>query len=270
MFRLLSGFSAIVIALAALVSSTLPGRSSGAQQTPPNQAPVPQPPSSQRSPAPPPHPISRSPLHFAMPRRAYLCDGWAKIVVVIETNAVRLTMNDHIYNMKQVESSSGRKYAEGSILWSSDGDNGSLEDDTDPGKPQMLATNCHLQSVYPPAAPATGTITGTVSYRPPTALPPDAVVLVHLQDVFLPDAPSPFLAEYKNTLGGRKLPVPFTLKFDPAKIDPKHPYVVEASIFVHDQLRFTNDTAYFVLTQGHPAKVDMILVAVDAPAGTKP
>jgi uncharacterized lipoprotein YbaY len=45
---------------------------------------------------------------------------------------------------------------------------------------------------------------------------------------------------------------------------------VEASILVHDQLRFTNDTAYLVLTQGHPAKVDYALVEGDAPAGTKP
>jgi hypothetical protein len=42
------------------------------------------------------------------------------------------------------------------------------------------------------------------------------------------------------------------------------------SLLVHDQLRFTNDTAYFVSTQGHPTNVDMILVAVDAPRGTKP
>ncbi len=68
------------------------------------------------------------------------------------------------------------------------------------------------------------------------------------------DAPSPFLAEFKTTLGGRQVPIPFTLKFDPAKIAPKHPYVVEASILVHDQLRFTNDTAYLVLAQGHPQK----------------
>jgi uncharacterized lipoprotein YbaY len=59
------------------------------------------------------------------------------------------------------------------------------------------------------------------------------------------------------------------LKFDPAKIDPKHPYVVKASILVHDQLRFTNETAYFVLTQGHSAKVAIILVPMDAPAAAK-
>jgi uncharacterized lipoprotein YbaY len=233
-------------------------------------APVSQPAQQTPTPAPPPHPVSRSPLHFVLPRRAYLCAGGVRVVILVETNAAQLTLNDHIYNMKQVESSAGTKYAEGSVVWFSDGDSGFLQDETVPGKPQMLATNCHLQSVYPPFAPADGSLTGTVSYRQRMALPPDAVLLVHLQDIYLPDAPSPFIAEFKTTLGGRQMPVPFTLKYDPAKIDPNHPYVVEASILVHDQLRFTNDTAYFVLTQGHPAKVAMILVGIDARAAGKP
>jgi uncharacterized lipoprotein YbaY len=224
----------------------------------------------QQSPAPTPPPTSRSPLRLALPRRAYLCDGGASIVMIMETNAARLTLNDHIYNMKQVETVSGTKYVEGSVVWSSDGDDGFLENDTVAGKPQMLATNCRLQSIYPPVAPAAGKITGTISFPRRVPLPPDAVVLVQLQDVFLPDAPSPFLAESKTTLGGRQVPIPFILKFDPAKIDPKHPYAVEASILVDNHLRFTNDTAYLVLTQGHPAKIAMILVAVDASAGRKP
>ena len=271
MFMRAFRLSAIVIATAGSVSLTLPHPSLGAQQSSSEQAPA-APPSqpAQQTPAPPPHPISRSPMRFALPRREYLCAGGARIVILLETKAARLTLNGHIYNMKQVETVSGTKYVEGSVVWSSDGDDGFLENDTVAGKPQMLATNCRLQSIYPPVAPTAGKITGTISFPRRVPLPPDAVVLVQLQDVFLPDAPSPFLAESKTTLGGRQVPIPFILKFDPAKIDPKHPYAVEASILVHNQLRFTNDTAYLVLTQGHPAKVDMILVEVDAPRGTKP
>ena len=200
MFMLVIRLSAVFIAIAASGSVIEQALSSVAQQSaadvvlsrPPSQ-------SNAQFPATIPHPLSRSSLHFALPRRAYL-----------------------------------------------------------------------LQNVHPPVAAAAGRITGTVRFRHRVALPPDAVVLVQLQDVFLPDAPSPFLAESKTTVGLRQVPIPFTLKFDPAKIDPKHPYAVEASILVHNQLRFTNDTAYLVLTQGHPAKVDMILVEVDAPRGTKP
>jgi putative lipoprotein len=271
MFMLVIRLSAVFIAIAVSASVIEQALSSVAQQSAAD--PVPSRPPSQstpQSPAPTPHPLSRSSLHFALPRRAYLSDSGARIVNLIETNAARLALNEHIYNMKQVETACGTKYAKGRVVWSSDGDDGFLEDNTVAGKPQMLATNGHLQNVHPPVAAAAGRITGTVRFRHRVALPPDAIVLVHLQDVFLPDAPSPFLAESKTTLGARQAPIPFTLKFDPAKIDPKHPYVVEASILVHNQLRFTNDTAYLVLTQGHPAKVAMILVEVDAPAGTKP
>jgi putative lipoprotein len=269
MFRPAFRLSAIVIAVAASVSPILLPRSLRAQKATPHEVPAPSP-SAQESPAPPPRPISRSPLHFALPRHEYLCDGGTRLVILVQTNAARLTLNDHTYDMKQVETASGTKYSEGSVVWSGDGDDGVLEDDRVPGKPQMLATNCHLKTVYPPVAPGAGRVTGTVTYRQHMALPPDAVVLVHLQDVYLPDAPSPFLAEYKTTLGERQAPIRFTLKFDPAKIDPKHPYTVEARILVHDQLRFTNDTAYPVLTQGHPSKIDMILVPVDAPSARKP
>ncbi len=56
---------------------------------------------------------------LALPRREYLCAGGARIVILVETKAARLTLNGHIYNMKQVETESGTKYAEGSVVWSS-------------------------------------------------------------------------------------------------------------------------------------------------------
>ena len=218
----------------------------------------------QQPPAPPPHPISRSPLRMALPRREYRCEGGARVVILFETTAARVMLNDRIFNMKLVESAATTKYAEGSVVWSSTGEEGFLADNSDPANPKMLADKCHMTSSFPAVAPTISSITGTVSYRQHVNLPRDAVVVVHLQDVFLRDAPSPFLAEYKTTVGKRHVPIPFTLKFDRAKIDPNHPYVVEASILVHDHLRFTNDTAYPVLTKGNPSKVDMILVTVEA------
>ncbi len=261
----------ITVAITVSASFALPLPSVGLRQISAYQEPASQPSqAAQQSPAPPPHPISRSPLRMALPRREYLCEGGAKVVILFETSAARLTLNDRIFNMKLVESASTTKYAEGSVVWSSTGEDGFLADNTDPANPKMLAEKCHMTSSFPVMVSATGSITGTVSYRQHVNLPPDAVVVIHLQDVYLQDAPSPFLAEFKTTVGQRHVPIPFNLKFDPAKIDPNHPYVVEASILVHDRLRFTNDTAYPVLTKGNPVKVDMILVPVEAPASAKP
>jgi hypothetical protein len=146
-FRAAFRRSVIATAFAAVASVTLAPRSSLAQRSSPDQTP-PAPPSaqpSQRPLNPSSGHLSRSPLRFALPRRAYLCDGNVRVVILVETKAARLTLNDHIYNMKQVETASGTKYAEGSVVWSANGPDGSevgfLEDDSVPSKPQMLAVN---------------------------------------------------------------------------------------------------------------------------------
>jgi len=263
--------STLLLAAAASLSGSSEPHLVSAQATLLDQDPAPptaQP--AQKLPAPTPHPISRSPLRMALPRREYLCADGARVVILFETTAARLTLNGRIFNMKLGESASTTKYADGSVVWSSTGEDGFLADNSDPANPKMLAENCHMTSSFPVVPRTASSITGTVSYRQHLNLPRDAVVVIHLQDVYLPDAPSPFLAEFKTTVGQRHVPIPFTLKFDAAKIDPNHPYVVEASILVHEHLRFTNDTAYPVLTKGNPANVDMILVPVEAPAGAKP
>ena len=188
-------------------------------------------------------------------------------MLAIRLSAIFITIAASAPVVEQALSSVAQQ---GRVEWSSDGDDSFLRDHTVAGQPQpqMLATNSRIENVYPPAAAAK--ITGTLRFHHQVALPPEAVVLVRLQDVFLSDAPSPFLAESKTTLGRRRVPIPFSLTFDPAKIDPQHQYALEASILVRNELRFTNDTAYLVLTQGHPAKADMILAEVDALRDTKP
>ncbi len=270
MLRLAARCLALVFAMAASTPIHSQDSIVGTRQALREQEPTPPAQPAQKNAAPNPYPLSRSPLRMALPRREYHCAGGVRIVILFETTAARLTLNDHIYNMKLVQSADTTKYAEGSVVWSSTGEEGFLTDNADGANPKMLAADCHLFSSFPVPAPHMGSITGTVAYRQKLVLPSDAVVVIHLQDVFLPEAPSPFLAEYKATVGSQHGPIPFTLKFDPSKIDPNHPYVLEASILVGDQLRFTTDTAYPVLTQGHSAKVDMILVPVQTPRAARP
>jgi len=68
---------------------------------------------------------------------------------------------------------------------------------------------------------------------------------------------------------GRQVPVPFTLTYDPAKIDPAHRYSVRATIRSADgMLMFSSTQAYPVLTHGAPSKVTLILHTVGH--GAKP
>lgn len=194
----------------------------------------------QQTVAPPSGQISRSPLHMALPRREYLCAGGARIVVQIETNAARLTLNEHTYPMKQVPTGpSETKYADGSAVWSSTGDDGFLVDNGDSSKPKMLAEGCHLQSAYPPVAPAGGVIKGTATFGKHPALPADAVLIVQLRDLSHDaDDPAALLAEERIPLRGRTSPISFALKFDPAKSPEKIPPAVSASITGRGKLLF--------------------------------
>jgi len=105
-----------------------------------------------------------------------------------------------------------------------------------------------------------------VSYLSRMALPAIAIIEVKVQDVSLADAPAKMIAKEEIAMGERQVPVPFELKFDPAKIDPKHTYTVSARILVDGELRFRSDKAYAVLTRGNPGLVEVIVKPLTKPA----
>jgi uncharacterized lipoprotein YbaY len=250
-----------IVTIAAIAALGLGPASLSAQQSSLDQVPTAAPSQvPQQAPAPPPHPISRSPLRFALPRREYLCAGGARIVILVETNAVRLTLNDHIYNMKQIEAVSGTKYAESSVVWSSTGEDGFLADQTDPANPKMLAEECHLQSSYPPAAPAVGSIQGTVTFGMHPSLPADSVLIVQLRVLTHDtDDPAAVIAEERIPIGGRVAPISFALRFDPTKIPAKIPSAISASITGRGKLLFVLVKAVTIPDITNPGPVRLAL-----------
>ncbi len=94
-------------------------------------------------------------------------------------------------------------------------------------------------------------LTGSVTYRPRIALPPDAVVTVQLLDVSRADAASTALATQTIRTDGKQVPVAFRLAYDPFNVHPRMRYVVRASIRDgQGAMLWTSDAAYPVLTQG--------------------
>lgn len=85
-----------------------------------------------------------------------------------------------------------------------------------------------------PVPPAPGTavevMTGTVSYRERMALPPDALVEIQLSDVSRQDVAATVVAQTVVSPAGRQVPLPFELRYDPARIEPGHSYAVRATI----------------------------------------
>jgi len=105
-------------------------------------------------------------------------------------------------------------------------------------------------------------VTGTVTYRERIALPPDATITVRLVDVSRADAPAVMLGEQVFQAQGRQPPFSFSIPYDPAGIDPRMTYAVQARIEIGGALRFINDQHYPVLTRDAPDKVDLVLKGV--------
>ncbi len=107
-------------------------------------------------------------------------------------------------------------------------------------------------------------VTGTVTYRQRSALPPNAVLRVRLEDVSRQDAAAGLIAEVTLPTGGRQVPLAFSLPYRVTDIVASHRYHVRATLFVKDQMLFTTTQAYPALTGGAPSRVALVVQAVQA------
>ncbi|MBQ1784550.1 MAG: YbaY family lipoprotein [Gammaproteobacteria bacterium] len=107
-------------------------------------------------------------------------------------------------------------------------------------------------------------LSGTLIYPQSPTLPADARIQVQLRDVSRADAPALVIAKVNLTVEGRQPPLPFTLNYDPALIQPAYSYSVGARISDGDgKLLLINDRHIGVLTRGGAtAEVEVPLVAV--------
>jgi uncharacterized lipoprotein YbaY len=105
-------------------------------------------------------------------------------------------------------------------------------------------------------------VTGTVTYLQRMAFPPEAVVHVKLLDVSLQDAPARLLGEQIITNPNHQVPIPFEIEYDPAALDPRHTYAVQARITAKGQLIFISTSAYHVITRDNPHHVEIIVERV--------
>ncbi len=113
--------------------------------------------------------------------------------------------------------------------------------------------------------PAATAVTGTVTYRQRSALPPGAVTTVQLQDISRADAPATVLGEQIIAMDGKSVPVPYAIAYDPAAIDPRSMVSVSARITDADgKLLFISDTIVPVITRDNPTQ-DVEIVVVPVP-----
>jgi putative lipoprotein len=101
------------------------------------------------------------------------------------------------------------------------------------------------------------------------ALPASAVFEATLEDVSRADARAEVIGRARVESPGNP-PIAFAIVYDPARIDPRHRYVVRAWILAGGKLLFFSDQSYPVLTAGHGGEVALTLrrMGVSQPQST--
>ncbi|GGI20818.1 YbaY family lipoprotein [Oxalicibacterium faecigallinarum] len=104
-----------------------------------------------------------------------------------------------------------------------------------------LLAGCSMFSKKDNNAVLSGNLTGSVTYRERIALPPDAKVIVSLEDTTRKDRSAEFVAQQVLEPKGQ-VPVAFNLRYIPSAIDLKHRYAINAAIIDGaDQLLWSTD-----------------------------
>ncbi|MFH7241442.1 MAG: YbaY family lipoprotein [Spirulina sp.] len=157
----------------------------------------------------------------------------------------------------RLEVDSGRAVAISSVegtqyRYSGTGDRPSVQITVAPDSAQTFEVNGMEQTDL-------ATVTGTVTHRVRMALAPNTVVEVQLLDVSRADAPAIVLASQSIVTGGRQVPIPFELVYNPDQIDPRMTYAVQARISVDGNLQFINTRRFPVISQGNPNQVEVMV-----------
>lgn len=111
-----------------------------------------------------------------------------------------------------------------------------------------------------PALAQDAILTGTVTYRTRNLPPPTARVIVQLVDVARADAPAVLINQQVIETRGAGPPYAFGLMYDPAAIDPRAIYAVQAEIRDGDRLLFRSTRRIPVVTGGAPTSGVEVLV----------
>lgn len=128
----------------------------------------------------------------------------------------------------------------------------SVELSVAPDGSQILAVNGVVQTDR-------ALVTGTVTHRSRMALAPNTVIEIQLVDVSRADAPAITLASQTMVTGGRQVPIPFELVYNPDQIDPRMSYAVQARVTVDGELQFISTRRHAVITQGRPNQVEVVV-----------
>lgn len=197
-------------------------------------------------------------------RVAYTCDNGSRIEISFPTASdgqplAILHFADEAISLRQVPAPTGALYRNETIRLHTKDDVAAFED----GKGNVR--RCQRGTAAPqstaPSTPAASSfidISGQVSYLSRIALPPDAVLIVRIQDT----ARALTLAEQRIALSGQQVPIAFQTTIDRDLIGKKARIVVTARIERRGKPLFISDRITPTLEPGQPRPLDILLKPV--------
>ncbi len=199
---------------------------------------------------------------FANDRHPYTCDNGSRVELSFGAAAdgrpqATLHFADGDLVLPQVPAASGALYRADDIRLHTQDDEAIFEDGRGNVRRCIKGTTPPPGANPPPAASSFLDITGSVAYRQRIALPPDAILIVRIQDVARAGAPARQLAEQRIELGGHQVPIPFATTIDRDLIGKKSRITVSARIEHKGKLLFITDKQYPVATDGQPPHIEL-------------
>ena len=207
--------------------------------------------------------------HAQSERVAYTCDDGSRFAAEFMTGGAgrpqaKLFLAGGEITLPLVPAASGALYRDGDIRLHTKGPDAIFEDGKSPLR------RCTSGEPPPPAAPAPApsaassfvAIAGSVDFLPGGTLPPDAVLIVRIQDTSRAGAPALRLAEQRIELAGRAAPIPFQVIVDRDLIGPRARVTAAGRIESRGKLLYISDTVTPAIVDRKPVPVDLKLVPV--------
>jgi putative lipoprotein len=204
--------------------------------------------------------------HAQSERVAYTCDDGSRFVAEFMAGGAgrpqaTLFLDGREITLPLVPAASGALYRDGELRFHTKGPDALFEDGR---SPLRRCTSGDAPPPPPGAASGFVNIGGSVRWHNTSPLPPDAVLIVRIQDTSRADAPALTLAEQRIDLRELREPVPFRLTIDRALIGKNAQITVSARIERKGRLLFISDSIHRAFSDGQPRQVDIRLVPVGA------
>jgi len=214
------------------------------------------------------------PLLFWLPLAAlaqtpdeYACDDGSRLGLSLSTAAngwplASVQVDGEQLTLPQQTAASGSFYGNATIRLQITGDQLRITDDQDRTRRcsrQENRTATAVTAIVPAASSSFIDIGGSVSYRVLMPLPPNATLVIRVQDIVRPGAAARTLAEQRIAINGQQVPIPFSTTIDRDLVGKKSHIFVSARIEAAGKPLFVSAGSYPALSQGQARRQDIQL-----------